>query len=81
MTAKVSSTVLVCHRVLRPILTLARKYLVGLHEKPNGYPSWKAAIKAVMEARARNVRPEDVQERVWKTFETMAFVLMPKINT
>jgi hypothetical protein len=54
--------------------------LVRLSEKPAGFTTWNVAIKEVMNARASNMLPEDVDEYVWGAFETMAFVLMPHIS-
>jgi hypothetical protein len=51
-----------------------------LDEKPYGFENWEEAIDAVMEARERDVMPDQLNEGVWEVFETMAFVLMPKIN-
>ena len=45
-----------------------------------GFPTWNSAITAVMDARANNELPEEVDKYVWEAFETMAFVLMPHIS-
>jgi hypothetical protein len=55
-------------------------FLVAVDEKPNGFNNWHDAIEAVVDARAANLRPDQLDEYVWEAFETMAFVFMPKIS-
>ena len=53
---------------------------MAVDEKPNGLNNWHDAIEAVVDARAANLRPDQLDEYVWEAFETMAFVFMPKIS-
>jgi hypothetical protein len=39
-----------------------------------------AAVKAVMDARAANMSPCDVDKDIWRIFEIMAFELVPRMN-
>jgi hypothetical protein len=47
---------------------------------PEKFNDWGAAVKAVMDARAANVSPYDVDKDVWRIFEIMAFELVPRMN-
>ena len=53
---------------------------MAVDEKPNGFNNWHDAIEAVVDARAANLRPDQLDEYVWGVFETMAFVFMLKIS-
>lgn len=47
---------------------------------PDKFKTWDEATEAVMEARAANKTPEEVDPEIWKVFETVAFELIPAIN-
>ena len=47
---------------------------------PDKFKTWGEATKAVMDARAANKTPEEVDMEIWKIFETVAFELIPAIN-
>jgi hypothetical protein len=47
---------------------------------PDKFKTWGEATKAVMDARAANKTPEEVDTEIWKIFETVAFELIPAIN-
>jgi hypothetical protein len=47
---------------------------------PEQFEDWGHAIKSVMDARASNVSPYDVDREVWNVFELMAFELVPRMN-
>lgn len=49
-------------------------------ELPSTFENWGDAIDAVVTARVDGVEPKDVSADIWKIFETMAFVIVPKIN-
>jgi hypothetical protein len=68
------------HKLHTLTQNLFRRDLDGLHKVPEGYPSWYDAIQDYVVARGNNDTPDTVEEKVWKTFETLAFVLAPKIS-
>lgn len=37
-------------------------------------------MQAVMSARKDDLEPDEVDAHTWKIFETMAFLLIPKVN-
>ena len=39
-------------------------FLVAMDEKPNGFDNWHDAIEAVVDARAANLRPDQLDEYV-----------------
>ena len=52
----------------------------ALDERPHGFDNWNKTVQVVMDAREQDVMSDNVDEGVWEVFETMAFVLMSKIN-
>ena len=52
----------------------------ALDEGPHVFDNWNKTVQAVMDAREQDVMSDNVDEGVWEVFETMAFVLMSKIN-
>jgi hypothetical protein len=62
------------------ILNFAPASVVVMDEKPKGFANWHDAIEAVVDAKAANLGPDELDEFVWEAFETMAFVFMPKIS-
>jgi hypothetical protein len=47
---------------------------------PDKFDDWGAAVKGVMDARAANVSPYDVDKSVWRKSEIMAFKSVPRMN-
>jgi hypothetical protein len=49
-------------------------------ELPPQFKTWGEAMKAMVDARIEGLSPDEVHEDVWKVFETVAFLLIPKVN-
>ena len=49
-------------------------------ELPPQSSTWGDAMQAVMSAQKDDLEPDEVDAHTWKIFETMAFLLIPKVN-
>jgi hypothetical protein len=49
-------------------------------ELPPQFKTWGDAVEAVVSARNDGLEPDEVDAHTWKIFETMAFLLIPKVN-
>ena len=49
-------------------------------ELPEIFANWGDAIGAVVKARNEGLTPDEVQPETWQIFETVAFLLIPKVN-
>lgn len=55
-------------------------YSVTAFKLPCKFNTWGDAVQAVVSARTDGLTPDQVDEDTWKIFETMAFLLIPKVN-
>ena len=49
-------------------------------ELPVQFQTWGEAIQAMVSARNDGLQPDEVPEHIWNVFETVAFLLIPKVN-
>ena len=47
---------------------------------PQQFKTWGEARQAVVSARADGLVPSDVHKDTWKVFDTMAFLIIPRVN-
>ena len=47
---------------------------------PPKFDTWGDAMQAVASSRNDGLKPDEVDAHTWKIFETMAFLLIPKVN-
>lgn len=54
--------------------------VITAFELPSNFKTWGEAIQEVVSARNEGVVPDQVAPATWKIFETIAFLLIPKVN-